>query len=49
MSILKVSTVYVKVLGKSQKERIVYLGRRAHEALLTYNTFVRPHHAKSLS
>jgi site-specific recombinase XerD len=37
---------YVKVLGKGQKERLVYLGRRAHEALLTYNTFVRPHHAK---
>jgi site-specific recombinase XerD len=37
---------HVKVLGKGQKERIVYLGRRAHEALLTYNTFVRPHHAK---
>ena len=26
---------YVKVFGKGQKERIVYLGRRAHEALLT--------------
>ena len=37
---------YVKVLGKGQKERMVYLGRRAHEALLTYATFVRPHHAK---
>ena len=31
------------VVGKGQKERIVYLGRRAHEAMLTYRTFVRPH------
>lgn len=53
LSYLKVGDVhldsrhcYVKVLGKGQKERIVYLGRRAHEALLTYTTFVRPHHAK---
>jgi site-specific recombinase XerD len=38
---------YVKVMGKGRKERIVYLGRRAHEALLTYQTFVRPHHEHS--
>ncbi len=37
---------YVKVLGKGQKERIVYVGRRAHEVLLSYRTFVRPRHAK---
>ena len=36
----------MKVMGKGQKERIVYLGRRAHEALLTYRTFVRPHYVK---
>ena len=36
---------YVKVMGKGQKERIVYLGRRAHEAMLNYLTFVRPHYA----
>ncbi len=40
---------YVKVMGKGQKERIVYLGRRAHEALLTYRTFVRPHYVKDPS
>jgi len=40
---------YVKVLGKGQKERIVYLGRRAHEAMLSYRTFVRPRHAKDMS
>jgi site-specific recombinase XerD len=38
---------YVKVMGKGQKERIVYVGRRTHEALLTYRTFVRPRHAKN--
>jgi integrase/recombinase XerC/integrase/recombinase XerD len=37
---------YVKVLGKGQKERIVYVGRRTHEALLSYRTFVRPRHEK---
>ena len=37
---------FVKVMGKGQKERIVYLGRRAHEALLMYRTFARPHYAK---
>jgi site-specific recombinase XerD len=36
---------YVKVLGKGQKERLVYLGRRAVEAMLKYKTFVRPLHA----
>ena len=36
----------VKVIGKGQKERMVYLGRRAHEALLTYHTFVGPHDVK---
>ena len=40
---------YVKVLGKGQKERIVYVGRRTHEALLTYRTFVRPRHAKNVT
>jgi integrase/recombinase XerD len=38
---------YVKVMGKGQKERIVYVGRRTHEALLTYRTFVRPRHARN--
>jgi len=40
---------YQKAFGKGQKERIVYLGRRALESLITYKTFVRPHHAKSCS
>ncbi len=40
---------YVKVLGKGQKERIVYLGRRTHEALLSYRTFVRLRHEKDPS
>ena len=37
---------FVKVMGKGQMERIVYLGRRVHEALLMYRTFARPHCAK---
>ena len=40
---------YLKVLGKGQKERIVYVGRRTHEALLSYRTFVRPQHEKHLA
>jgi site-specific recombinase XerD len=32
---------YLKVMGKGRRECIVYLGRRGHEALLTYQTFVR--------
>jgi site-specific recombinase XerD len=39
----------VKVMGKGQKERIVYVGRRAHEALLSYRTFVRPRHARNVT
>jgi site-specific recombinase XerD len=38
---------YVKVFGKGQKERVVYVGQRAHEALLAYRTFVRPHHTSN--
>ena len=38
---------YLKVLAKGQKERIVYIGRRAHEALLMYQTFVRTPHDHS--
>jgi site-specific recombinase XerD len=38
---------YLKVMGKGRRERIVYLGRRGHEALLTYQTFVRPHYEHS--
>lgn len=34
----------VKVLGKGQKERIVYVGRRTHEALLSCRTLVCPQH-----
>lgn len=33
-------------MGKGQRERLVYLGKRAVEALLKYRTFVRPLHAK---
>jgi integrase/recombinase XerC/integrase/recombinase XerD len=40
---------YVKVLDKGQKERIVYVGRRTHQALLTYCTFVRPQHASNVT
>ena len=38
---------YVKVMVKGQKKRLLYLGHRAHEAMLQYLTFVRPHYAKS--
>jgi hypothetical protein len=36
----------VTVVVKGWKERIVYLGRSAHEALLTYRTFVRLNYIK---